>query len=511
MFSRSFLAILITSFSYLACSPGVGADPAPDAGTIFADAAQTAPDARVDEPQDPRQELTGTAELRAITSAGVLTSALEGSETLEIYTGSDWHKVQVDWTDATHFRAELDEGAKYYLRYGDEWIVSTRGSIDLSRFLLGRSDRTACDRPATMLELDATLLSPWNDTDELQLVSANTGAMVFNLQALAWANAPRAGHTALDAMRVRWIDTEEALIDGSMGDQLVLTQLVEKSSGTRKYRAAARAMIPSAFRMIDGETTTVSGAFDAPAVNETLSMRLDPMRRRAWAGDLNPSAVHAGGSLYVDAMPFGGEHGQIGATPDLAVMSIPTTETAPFDVTLDFANVFPASWKLFVQSADNFWVSILAENAAQPLDVLLAISSNNDYDAVARGAGAVQVGPVREIRIDDKPGFSRNRLDTATPTIQWTAPESGVANLYGVTVYRVYADGAQTALEHRAGFVLESTSLALPPGVLVSGESYVFLISAHDLQDADAITHPYAARFPESYAESLTGLVTIAN
>ncbi len=460
-------------------------------------------------PVDEKLIVQGTAELRALTSGGVLAEPLEDGDELQMFLEEDWQEVQVEWSDGAHFRAELEAGATYYLRYKNDWLVSSRPNVDLSRFVLGRSDAEPCNRASTLLQVDAQMLGAWKTGDELQLVSANTGAMIFNLETYV-SGAPRSGDAEL-SMSVRWYETGEALINGSMGDQAILTQLTEKTSNGRTYRAATRALIAPAFRMLDGETTAIRGSFTTPVLLERISVRVDPMKRRDFGEDLNPAAVSAGSTLYIDAMPFGGEHGQIGATPDLMILPIGAEENAVFDVELELASVYPSSWKLFGQMIDNFWVSILADDATEPLDVLVSVLSNNDYEELKLGNTMLQVGPVQEIRIEERPGFARNRIATATPKISWMAPKVGTANQYGVTIYRVYAEDGKTAMMRRAGFVLEGTEMSVPPNILEPGETYVFLISAHDQQDTSAIERPYASRFPEAYAESLTGLVTIAN
>jgi hypothetical protein len=166
---------------------------------------------------------------------------------------------------------------------------------------------------------------------------------------------------------------------------------------------------------------------------------------------------------------------------------------------------------LFYQLNDDFRVSLLAENATMPADVLVSVQTNNPYDALLANTPPVRVGPARQIKIEEKGAFSRMRISTETPELTWEAPSLGSADAYGVSVYRVYAESGRTELEYRATFAIDGAlrKMRIPPKVLHRGETYVFFVSAHTNGGEHSIERPYEGHFPEAFAEAITGLVTV--
>src|SRR6185436_12511362 len=127
--------------------------------------------------------VSGTAELHSMTLGGDVVEPLAYSDGATIAAFlADHTRLELHMTDDAHFiLPAVPKDSPYYLQRGDQWVVSTHASIDLSRFRVGRPDAEPCNVGSTRLILDAEGLTAWHEGDELQLVSANTGAMVFNL------------------------------------------------------------------------------------------------------------------------------------------------------------------------------------------------------------------------------------------------------------------------------------------------------------------------------------------
>lgn len=507
--ARTFVcSITFFSLALTACPTGAGKDPEPEGPSLMIPGPGPA------QPGEPTITVEGRAFSHALTLGGDLLEPMhfgEGS-TLAAYLAPSGAPLQVARVeDGTFEILGVPKDRAFYLRHGDQWVLSTRASIDLSRFRVGRPDAEPCSYAGTKLVLEADGLDAWKAEDELQLVSANTGAMVFGLERYAVENRMTGGSTTIDQMSIRWFGTGEALIDGSSGDQAIITQLTTKTSRGKSYRAVTGAMIPSAFRMLDGEVTTVRGSFSDAGETKTLGLRIDPSLVRAIAQELNPTAVHTGSTFFVDAEPFGGAHGHASASPDLVVLDL-GPGAASFDVDLQFLNPFPPSWTLFYQLRDDFRVSVLAEGASEPADVLISLLTNNTYDALAAGEDAVRIGPPSSIEIEGRSAFLRHRLSTATPSLSWDAPALGSADAYALSVYRVSAVEGRTETAYVATIAIDGAlrEARVPPGVLEIGETYVFIFSAHHGGGSSAIVRPYEGHFPEAYAESISGLVTIS-
>lgn len=96
-----------------------------------------------------------------------------------------------------------------------------------------------------------------------------------------------------------------------------------------------------------------------------------------------------------------------------------------------------------------------------------------------------------------------------TPTLAWDAPASGTPQGYRLAVYQAAAANSATVL---TGPVLDLFTAGLqaqvPPGILVQGGTYFFVVRAI----ADPAYKPATApqrfgTFPFGWADNVTGLV----
>jgi hypothetical protein len=117
------------------------------------------------------------------------------------------------------------------------------------------------------------------------------------------------------------------------------------------------------------------------------------------------------------------------------------------------------------------------------------------------------VAPVGSPQINGLDLFTPQSGVGTNPTLSWTAPAGAVG--YRVLVERFYDSGLGTApFAPVAALFTTSTSVRVPPGILVAGDYYIFIIQAHAEPGADYTFSPYRHALPHGMAPVSTSIVT---
>jgi hypothetical protein len=127
----------------------------------------------------------------------------------------------------------------------------------------------------------------------------------------------------------------------------------------------------------------------------------------------------------------------------------------------------------------------------------------------AQAAGPI--GPVitlpRSITVDGKPFYTGGENISLTPVINWTAPRTGHADYYTLTVRRMFVNGnMRTAAQFVASLITPDTSITLPAGILQAGKAYTFTLDASESTSstsAQASNAPFKSTL--DIADSYTG------
>jgi len=95
---------------------------------------------------------------------------------------------------------------------------------------------------------------------------------------------------------------------------------------------------------------------------------------------------------------------------------------------------------------------------------------------------------------------------TTTPLIAWAAPSLGTPTSYVVDIYQVSASSGATVSTRVATWSTLNTQVALPPGLLVSGNTYYARITALASPLAYSPNAPFRQANTYAYASTLTAL-----
>ena len=111
------------------------------------------------------------------------------------------------------------------------------------------------------------------------------------------------------------------------------------------------------------------------------------------------------------------------------------------------------------------------------------------------------------LQINGRDGWTpQNQLDL-TPTLSWSPPALGTASSYAVWVIELSVTATKGTALSRTYLSSDLTSIKLPPGVLQSGKTYVFQISAATGPTTAQRSAPYRSSLPLGWADTLSALM----
>jgi hypothetical protein len=93
-----------------------------------------------------------------------------------------------------------------------------------------------------------------------------------------------------------------------------------------------------------------------------------------------------------------------------------------------------------------------------------------------------------------------------TPKLTWGAPATGKAAYYQLFLWKLSKSGTGSAVTLYAILQTSATSLTLPPGLLNTGDAYVFDLWAYSVQGFSAV-QPLKLKLPYGAADVMSGVM----
>ncbi|MFP2924051.1 hypothetical protein ACLESO_02300 [Pyxidicoccus sp. 3LG] len=402
--------------------------------------------------------------------------------------------------------AGVPRGATYALWAGDLYMVGTERELDLSQEFLGRPDAAVPSEP-TALTFNVDGLTPWRAGDGFQLFSAGAATALFDVQDSFEAGAPSEGDTRLAGALVDF-STQPfgTLIDGTKGDTALVTRLSAKVAGEKSYQAVTQVFRPEPFTMVPGQETTLQGSFQDVPQRELLAYDFRAASYDIHRADVHPRAVPSATfspALTVSVAPYTAKHGYYAlAIPD--VLIAPLEEGRPVPMT--YGNPFPRDWPLVLSYATYSSVAF-SLNGTQPWVTTATFGTTVELTGSPYQRIEPLMTPARDLRVDGVSAYEDQVLGSLTPTLRWAPPAVGRPGDYMVTFFRVVEDGTRTRTQGNVTFLTTARELTVPPGVLVSGATYVARIRSLREGNVDLGRYPFRQDFPNAYAYAFTGIL----
>ena len=394
----------------------------------------------------------------------------------------------------------------YWFKSGTNYFWTDTSTMDLGYDQGGRADAVAASSASTTLAFTMTGMNPWQSTDDLQWTVSNTGDSNSLLGYLG--NPPAIGAAGLSNMSASWQFSH--LNDATKGDQPYLTQLTTRTTaGGENYQALAKVFKPVPFSQVDGGSYTVTGGFSDVPQDQTIRLNIARSQFNQFQLQVHPAAVVYGGACAVDAQPGGLSRGWLQNTPDLFTW-FPAAGTTDVDLgDLSYGNPFPGTWGRFIVVNHIFEVSYLLPGATTPTSLFPSIYVVTDQFPSATSPLRPLVSPVLSPKVNGL-DFQVNHSGVGlTPVLSWTAPAMGLPTWYAISVVRLYNNGAGATVRSIPGRLYSKTnSVTVPPGILVAGSTYCFMISAYFVPGVDFATGPYRKRVPVGVSQAVSGMMT---
>ncbi len=400
----------------------------------------------------------------------------------------------------------------YYVGAGSSWLVTSSTTLDLGMNVQGRPGQVpAAD--AGVVAVTASGLTPWDDANDWLQVATES---VYEMGVLVGALPP--GVTSCTGAAFDYSSYTSAsgtALQAARGDTAVVSQLrtafLPSDAGVSGYCTGVLA-------------SGATGPIDFPGAGAQLSLSLAPVTQRAvsldWRGSalaalapqVHPSASATQPFVTVVGIPGGLGRGYVGYMSEL--LQCDFTDQPDGVVQASYGNPRPA-WGELPGFGSLYGVPIQLPSPATR-GTAYAFAGTTGPNALA-GPLVLAMSPPRSLAVDSQPaqGTPLTLTGTTTPTVSWQAPLTGTPTHYQVGILELYTlPGASRTRTRSVGRVLLPASqlqVRLPPGLLVSGRSYVFRVSASDASGGafSSANAPWYDFLSEHIAEALSSQVAV--
>jgi hypothetical protein len=312
--------------------------------------------------------------------------------------------------------------------------------------------------PATFITVNLTGLNDWQDGEPISLFSSNTPVLGYLI-----GRANGSTVTAIDIYDFK-------LIDGALGDRAVVTRLAQRTmQNGQPYTALDKTATLAPFAVVSGRTTTVSGTFVSVPQDLTTTISVD---QRVFAAQIaaTSGAVVSEGGIHILGEPDGLED----PAPLLAATYPPVAQDVV--AVFQYGNPFPVRY----QRAFFTWPDALRSYPFPGGSVgkLFVRSSLTGLLATDQIVASAIVGPVESVTINGlSPDTSVSGVG-AMPIVAWSAPQLGAGAVYRLQIWKQRSQPVIYFGDVVGSISTPDPRLAVPPGILEPGSTYVFDITS---------------------------------
>jgi hypothetical protein len=376
---------------------------------------------------------------------------------------------------------------------GVSHVVQTSWSaVDLGYDVLGRADAAPASLP-TPVSYALTGLAA--GATEVQVTSSN--ADVAHVAELAGEDWAASGSNLLAAGDVFYVHDLAPVACGAYACQVATDWSSQVSGGLTDGAAStiAAALAPA----------TTFGSVTADWQTSAFELLLAAMNPVATT-DAIAHTLLVGASAYplVNFGPFAS-----GGAPVLFQLQQPAgTGNVAAGVVGYGQFLDPVLWNEWRGVGFSARVAYTAPLASTPLIETVSVARREPMIPAPATPIAPTLGPAQTPLVNGLGAFSTLTGVGLTPTFSWSAPATGVPTSYQVSIYRLFASGTASASALVASLTVAgaSTQVAVPPGLLLAGDTYYARITAQAIATGDAFdTAPFRTSNVWATAQALTG------
>jgi hypothetical protein len=285
-----------------------------------------------------------------------------------------------------------------------------------------------------------------------------------------------------------------------------------------------------------GGLNTISGALN-PTVPASINLSV---KGSAWAplfDHIAPTAPTAvGGGFYLSVLPYisaDGPNVSLSNPIDLiwtkansgisifnSLFSSPCTTNPPFftnppfttDVeagTVQYSDPFPTTWRRTFRVCQSASVNVPVPGGTTQ-NITLA---NSQTTSLPTATVQPLISPVQNPKINGADLFTAGTINGTAVTLSWDPPAIGTPFGYNVAIMSTttFPDGTVGYFSSTT-LGTAKTSMTIPPDLLRSGQTYLFVISSRVDGRANMETSPHRSSLPTASAEVISApITTVAN
>lgn len=311
-----------------------------------------------------------------------------------------------------------------------------------------------------------------------------------------------------------------------------------KNAFVRQYEPAAFGSVAgyvlgpeltlSNLSLTTGGYNTISGALN-PTVPASINLSF---QGSAWAplfDHVAPTAPTAvGGAFYLSVQPYIAANGPNvpGSSPIDLIRTKPKSFTGtgltvvnclqnpPLTADVDagpvqYSDPFPAAWRRIFRVCDSASVAVPVPGTGQLQIINL---TNNQTTLPPTATVKPLLSAVQNPKINGADLFTPATVSSTAVALSWDPPAIGTPFGYQVTIMTPITLPSPSGTVHYISTTTlgtAKTSITLPPGVLASGRTYLFLITALADGRANMETSPNRSSLPTANADVLSAPITI--
>jgi hypothetical protein len=363
-------------------------------------------------------------------------------------------------------------------------VWTNQQTVSWSYYQQGRST-VSYPTETTDVMFDTSNMTPWTVNDWCYTVFFDANSYLYaEPDTVCYEGYPNVGDTVL-SMGVDWYANGLPLVDTTQGDAPIFTQMVDTTPpGPSHLVTSQNSYLPSPLTIVNGNGATIGGSFTAIPQTSSVVVNYNCSDFASYRSDFNAAATHRSPHFEVDDSPGLSTYYQNNSNWMDRLWYINPSSTANVNLgTVPMPPVWPGFERIYYAGQHSYlnyqlpgtsnpafttWNSIYAHTLTPPTATTPIIPVVSHPRALAINGTSMLTGA----------GILATGVGT-TPTFTWQAPALGTPTGYQVDVFHVYASGSYT---HVSGSILRmfttDTQVQCPPGVLVSGNYYIFEVLA---------------------------------
>jgi hypothetical protein len=183
----------------------------------------------------------------------------------------------------------------------------------------------------------------------------------------------------------------------------------------------------------------------------------------------------------------------------------------PIARTLTHGTAYPANWEPFAQFTMDYTFFIPNHDGSRYVTVAETFEESVPVSTLASKPLRPSISLPRDFQVDGQSALPSRILGSATPMVTWTAPALGSPSHYLLTIRRLNPPPRDfTSTVARIYLDADQRSLRIPPGVFVSGETYLLRLMAYASEErSPEVMAPRRFSLPHASAQTVSGLLTV--